>query len=168
MKVAQPLALALPVTLAFGLAAWGAGAQCLAGIVEIETRSGVAAFAVEIAGTPEQRSRGLMGRTDLRADQGMLFVFEDAAPRTFWMKDTPLSLDMLFFDAEGRLCGLIERATPFTLDPRPSGCDAKAVLEINGGVAAETGVPPGARMRHPAFGEAAAWPCAVARPPAAG
>lgn len=129
----------------------------------------VAAFSVEIADTPEERAQGLMNRTDLAQDAGMLFIFEQARPVAFWMKNTPLSLDMLFFGPDGRLCGLIERAEPYTLDPRPSGCDTRAVLEIHGGLAERLGVEIGARARHAAFGdEGAAWPCSVARPPEAG
>lgn len=135
-------------------------------LLEVETATGAAALRVEIADTPDTRARGLMFRTELAVDEGMLFLFPDAAPRTFWMKDTPLSLDMLFVAPDGRVCGLLERVPPHTLDPRPSGCDASAVLEVNGGVAADLGVSVGARLRHAAFGTSAAWPCDVARPPA--
>jgi uncharacterized membrane protein (UPF0127 family) len=144
------------------------GSDCPADTGLIETATGEpAAFALEIVDTPETRAQGLMFRTDLTADQGMLFLFDDVAPRTFWMMNTPLSLDMLFFDGEGVLCGLIERAEPHTLDPRPSGCGALAVLEVLGGQAEARGIEIGARMRHPAFGSDAAWPCGVDEPPAA-
>jgi uncharacterized membrane protein (UPF0127 family) len=136
--------------------------------LEIETAAGAAAFTVEIAETPETRAQGLMFRESMAREHGMLFLFPDAAPRTFWMKNTPLSLDMLFVAPDGVICGLIERAEPFTLDPRPSGCDASAVIEINGGLSAELGVTIGARVRSAVFGDAAAWPCAIARPPARG
>lgn len=147
----------------------GALAACPEDRVEIETQGGgVIAFAVEIADTPEERARGLMFRTDLAQDAGMLFLFDGAAERAFWMENTPLSLDMLFIGADGRVCGMVERAAPFTRDPRRSGCAASAVLEINGGQARSLGVTIGARLRHAAFGESAAWPCSVARPPANG
>lgn len=145
-----------------------AGGDCPVDVGAIETTAGgPATFALEIVDTPETRAQGLMFRTDLTADQGMLFLFDDVAPRTFWMKNTPLSLDMLFFDGDGVLCGLIERATPHTLDPRPSGCGARAVLEILGGEAGSRGIVVGSRMRHPAFGADAAWPCGVDEPPEA-
>ena len=150
-------AAALAAALATGLAAAGAPAEaCAPDLVEIEAGDRTIAFFVEIADDPEERAQGLMFRRDLPTDSGMLFVWPEAAPRTFWMKNTPLSLDMLFVGADGRVCGLIERAEPMTLDPRPSGCDAVAVLEIHGGLAARYGVEIGARMRHPAFGPAAA------------
>jgi uncharacterized membrane protein (UPF0127 family) len=136
-----------------------AQAQCADDFVEIRTQTATVAFTVEIADTDASRARGLMFRTDLPRDAGMLFLFEGEAPRAFWMENTPLPLDMLFFDARGQLCGLVERAEPFTRTPRESGCAAMAVLEINGGLAEELGIRPGAVMRHPAFGEGAAWAC---------
>lgn len=141
------------------LLAGAARAACAPDLVEIEAADRVVAFSVEIADTPATRAQGLMFRDDLALDAGMLFLWPDAAPRVFWMENTPLSLDMLFIDPEGRVCGLVERAEPFTRDPRPSGCDAMAVLEIHGGLAASLGVGVGARLRHPAFGDGAAWPC---------
>jgi len=151
------------------LAASGAQAACPGDRVEIETSGGgVIAFAVEIADTPDERARGLMFRTDLAQDAGMLFLFDGAQERAFWMENTPLSLDMLFIGDDGRICGMVERAAPFTRDPRRSGCAARAVLEINGGLAQALGLTVGARLRHAAFGEDAAWPCSVARPPANG
>jgi uncharacterized membrane protein (UPF0127 family) len=134
-------------------------AACAPDLVEIEADGRTIAFFVEIADDPEERAQGLMFRRDLPMDAGMLFLWSEAAPRTFWMKNTPLSLDMLFIAEDGRICGLIERAEPMTLDPRPSGCDAIAVLEIHGGLAERYGVEIGARLRHPAFGPGAAWAC---------
>jgi uncharacterized membrane protein (UPF0127 family) len=142
--------------------------DCAPDAIRLETGDGVARFSVEIADTPDTRAQGLMFRTDLARDAGMLFLFEDARPVTFWMKNTPLSLDMIFIGADGVVCGLIERATPHSLVPRPSGCDALAELEVHGGVAEEIDLAIGARVSHPAFGADAAWPCAVARPPQAG
>jgi uncharacterized membrane protein (UPF0127 family) len=148
------------------LAAGAADAACPPReIVELETATGVVAFGVEIAETPDQRARGLMFRTEMARDRGMLFLFPDAAPRTFWMKDTPLSLDMLFMAPDGVVCGIVREATPLSLDPRPSGCDASVVLEINGGLSDELGLDVGARVRSVVFGEDAAWPCEIARPP---
>lgn len=148
-------ALAVPIAVPIAVSA-----ACAPDIVEIRSSDGrVSAFSVEIADDPEERARGLMFRDDLPRDGGMLFVWESEAPRSFWMKNTPLSLDMLFADADGRICGVVERAEPFSLDSRPSGCAAQAVLEIHGGLSARLGIAPGAEMRHPVFGDAAAWPC---------
>ncbi len=145
------------------VAAPGAASQpafCDPGLVEVETPGGAVAFAVEIADEPHERAQGLMGVTDLAQDAGMLFVFERVAPVSFWMKNTPLSLDMVFIGEDGRVCGLVERATPFSLEPRPSGCPSRAVLEVHGGVAERIGLEIGARVRHPALGPDAAWACA--------
>lgn len=153
-----------PVALVWLLVAGAAGAACRSDLVEIETPDGLAAFSVEIADTDEERSRGLMFRTDLAPDEGMLFVFEPPREVSFWMKNTPLSLDMLFIDARGRICGIEAGVEPYTLTPRPSGCAARAVLEINGGAAAELGVATGAKVRHPVFGPRAALPCDAVAP----
>lgn len=144
---------------AAALLSTAAQAQCADDFVELRTDTGTVAFVVEIADTDAARARGLMFRTDLPRDAGMLFLFDDEAPRAFWMQNTPLPLDMLFFDARGLLCGLVERAEPFSRTPRESGCPALAVLEINGGLSAELGIRPGAVMRHPAFGHEAIWAC---------
>jgi len=136
-----------------------AQAACPVDRIDIKARDGVASFAVEIADTPEERAQGLMNRTDLARDAGMLFVFQNPRPVTFWMKDTPLSLDMVFLAPDGRVCGLIERATPYSLDPRPSGCVTRAVLEVHGGLSQSLGIAVGDRARHAAFGETAAWSC---------
>lgn len=139
-------------------------AACAPSLAELRRPDGAtSAFSIEIADSPEERARGLMFRRDLPRDAGMLFVFDTAAPRTFWMENTPLSLDMLFFDDAGVLCGLVERATPMTRTPRASGCDARLVLEINGGLAAELGMTLGTVLRHPAVGASAAWQCPPAR-----
>jgi len=154
----------IPAALAWLVVAGAAGAACRNDLVELETPDGVAAFSVEIADTDEERSSGLMFRTDLAPDQGMLFVFDPPREVSFWMKNTPLSLDMLFIDAAGRVCGIEAGAEPYTLTPRPSGCAARAVLEIHGGSAAELGVAAGAKVRHPAFGPRAALPCDAVAP----
>lgn len=135
--------------------------SCRADRVTVETPRGFETFSVEIADDEAERARGLMFRTDLPQDAGMLFLFDRAAPRAFWMKNTPLPLDMLFVAPDGRVCGLVERAQPLTTTPRRSGCDAIAVLEVNAGVAERLGVGVGARLRHPFFGADAAWPCGV-------
>jgi uncharacterized membrane protein (UPF0127 family) len=144
---------------ALALSAASANA-CSPGIAELRRPDGSAvAFAIEIADTPEERQLGLMFRQSLARDAGMLFIFDRAEPRSFWMQNVPISLDMLFFDDEGVLCGLVERAAPMTRAPRRSGCDARLVLEINGGLSRELSLLPGTTLRHPAVGPAA---CAAA------
>ncbi|MBX3689496.1 DUF192 domain-containing protein [Dokdonella sp.] len=103
-------------------------------------------FSVEIADTDAAREHGLMDRTQMPADHGMLFIFDDDAPRAFWMKNTRIPLDMLFFDADRRLISVQHDAQPCTADPCPpysSGAPARYVLELNGGKARALGVSPG-------------------------
>ena len=95
-------------------------------------------FSVEIAATPAQRAHGLMDRTSMPADHGMLFVFPQAQPLTFWMKDTLIPLDMLFFDEAHRLVTLQANVPPCKADPCPvyaSTAPARYVLELNAGAA---------------------------------
>ncbi|MGH8214247.1 MAG: DUF192 domain-containing protein [Rhodanobacteraceae bacterium] len=100
-------------------------------------------FTVEIADTPPARAHGLMDRTEMPADHGMLFIFPDSEPRTFWMKDTLIPLDILFFDEAQRLVSVQEDVPQCRSDPcpvYPSIAPARYVLELNAGVAAKLGV----------------------------
>lgn len=135
-----------------------ADAACSPDRIEFQTEAGVVAFGVEVVDTPESRARGLMFRTEMAADRGMFFVFDRAAQRAFWMKDTPLPLDILFLNRRGVVCSIAVATTPYSLDQIPSRCAAQTVLEVNAGVAAATGVKVGAPARHPAI-EAPAWAC---------
>ena len=84
---------------------------------------------------------------------GMLFVFEKDAPRQFWMKNTQIPLDMLFFDSAGRLVNMIHGAVPFSLTRRNSNGPARYVLELNGGAAAKFEVQPDAQLVLPLAGQ---------------
>jgi len=103
-------------------------------------------YAVELAEDDASRARGLMERTELPADHGMLFVFQDDAPRAFWMKNTKIPLDILYFDAELRLVSVQHDVQPCRADPcplYPSGAPARYVLELNAGEARRIGVTSG-------------------------
>ena len=106
-------------------------------------------FTVKLAKSEAQRRYGMMFTSDLPDRHGMLFVFETDALRRFWMKNTQIPLDMLFFDSAGRLVSVIRSAEPFSLSPYASTGPARYVLEINGGVAAKMGVQPDARLLLP-------------------
>lgn len=88
---------------------------------------------VEVAKSSRQRSQGLMGRQKLTDSDGMLFMWPDTAIRQFWMKNTPLSLDILFFDAKGTLVHIAEKQTPFSEALIPSLMPVRYVLELPGG-----------------------------------
>lgn len=111
---------------------------------------GPATFQVEMAQTPQQRQRGLMFRREMPPDQGMLFV-QPLGPAVFWMKNTYIALDLLYFDAEGRLLQIEANTPPCTTPDCPIYPSATAtvryILEINGGEAARRGIRPGDRLR---------------------
>lgn len=101
---------------------------------------------VEVAADDASRMRGLMDRTSMPAEHGMLFVFPDEAMRSFWMKDTLIPLDMLFFDGQRRLVTLLRDVPPCKADPcqaYPSTAPAHYVLELNAGAASKLGVHEG-------------------------
>jgi uncharacterized membrane protein (UPF0127 family) len=106
-------------------------------------------FEVEIADTDAAREHGLMFRTHLAADHGMLFVYPDARVRTFWMKNTLIPLDILFFDAQGRLINVSADTPPCKTSRCPtfsSTAPARYVLELHSGVAKKSGFDPGAAL----------------------
>ena len=109
------------------------------------------AFAVRLADTSETRARGLMYVTDLEPDHGMLFDFGETRMVGMWMKNTPLSLDMLFVTADGVIAKIARNTTPFSTATVSSGRAVRAVLEIRGGRAAELGIVPGDRVVHRLF-----------------
>jgi uncharacterized protein len=106
-----------------------------------------AAFEVEIADTPAKREMGLMYRRDLADDHGMLFIFPDQSVLTFWMKNTPIPLDMIFIGGDLKIVGIVREAAPFTLSPRSVDAPSRYVLELNGGVAKQRGIEVGDKVR---------------------
>lgn len=109
--------------------------------VTIATQQGRSiAFNVEIADSPAKRELGLQYRPDLASDHGMIFLFPAQSEQTFWMKNTPIPLDMIFISRELKIVGIVEQATPFSLDPRSVGAPSQYVLEINGGLAKRNGI----------------------------
>ena len=106
-------------------------------------------FDVRLAKTPAQQAYGLMFNPPLAARTGMLFIFAQDEPRSFWMKNTPISLDMLFFASDGQLVTIIANTEPFSLIARKSQKAAKYVLEIGGGEAARLGLGPQTRLHLP-------------------
>ena len=106
-------------------------------------------FDAELAVTPERRRRGLAFRRELAPDAGMLFVFDAPGVQAMWMKDTPLSLDLLFFDAGGALLGAAHDAVPHSPRRILSPPDTRYVLELRAGTARRLRLLPGARLRDP-------------------
>jgi uncharacterized membrane protein (UPF0127 family) len=136
-----------------------AEAACASGRIDLRWPGGAESFAVEVADEPAERSRGLMFREALDPAAGMLFVYESPRRASFWMKNTLIPLDMIFADVTGRVTRVHADAVPGDTTPIDGGDGVAFVLEINGGLAARLGIVPGAELRHPAIGTAAAWPC---------
>ena len=90
-------------------------------------------FTVEVADNDKLRSLGFMGRTDIPEGTGMLFIWNDEAYRNFWMKNTPSSLDIIFFDKNGNFINVHENTIPYSLDNIPSLKPSKYVLELIAG-----------------------------------
>lgn len=102
-----------------------------------------AVFEVEVAKDQKSRTRGLMGRTSLPQDSGMLFLFDVEQEGAFWMKNTLIPLDMIFIKADGTILSVHPMAQPHSLKVIKSGGLVKAGLEINGGLAKKLGIKPG-------------------------
>ncbi len=109
-------------------------------------------FHVELALTQEEQVRGLMDRDSLPEDSGMLFLWDTSEPRSFWMKDTKIPLDMLFIDESGKIVTLHENAVPEDTTSISSDVPVKAVLELAGGTVSKLGIKTGDIVHHPAFG----------------
>jgi uncharacterized membrane protein (UPF0127 family) len=120
--------------------------------VKVDSGGRTHAFRVWMADTPARREQGLMWIRSLPADRGMLFVFDEPQPVSFWMKNTYIPLDMLFVAPDGRIIRIAENAKPLTLETVDSLGVVLGVLELKGGTARRLGLKPGDRLRHPAFG----------------
>lgn len=118
----------------------------------VETSTGKHHFQVELADTPEARDLGLMYRTHLAPDKGMLFDFGAPEPVSFWMKNTLIPLDMVFIGADGRVVNVAANAIPGDLTPIDSDGAVTGVLEIPGGEASKLDIEPGDIVRHRMFG----------------
>jgi hypothetical protein len=113
----------------------------------LTSNGGDVSFQVEVADTPAKRELGLMYRRDLPSDRGMIFLFPMETEQAFWMKNTPIPLDMIFISSSRRIVGIVQRAAPFTLDARSVPGSSQYVLEINGGLSDRYGFKPGDRVQ---------------------
>jgi uncharacterized protein len=121
--------------------------------IEIVSKTGVHAFAVELATNDAERSRGLMFRKDLPEGSGMLFDFFDERPVSFWMHNTYIPLDMIFIRADGSILHIAENTEPLSDRLIPSGGPVRAVLEVIGGTARKLGIAPGDHVEGSIFGK---------------
>ena len=108
-------------------------------------------YTVEIAADDAERARGLMFRDAMPMDRGMLFIHEREEPQAYWMKNTRIPLDILYFDDDRRLVSQQRDVPPCSLGdqcpPYPSDAPARYVLELNAGEAARLKLEPGAELR---------------------
>src|SRR5215510_3500825 len=108
-------------------------------------------FQVEIADTPAKREMGLQYRRDLATDRGMIFLFPNESQQAFWMKNTPIPLDMIFINKDRKIVGIVEQAVPFSTDSRSVPGASQFVLEINGGLSKRYGIKAGDSVRFQAL-----------------
>lgn len=164
----KPRILLLPLALcALSLAACGGGdsggdstvatggqtaSTAAKGVLALTIRSGNGshAFSVERAMTSAEQEKGLMYRTDIPDDGGMLFwpypPTGPARPASFWMKNTPSPLDIIFIRADGTIARIAENTVPFSEDHVDSGEPVSAVLEIKGGRSSALGIAEGDKV----------------------
>ncbi len=119
--------------------------------VVIETSAGERVFKVEVVREDAERNRGLMYRKRLARDAGMLFDYDPPQDVAFWMKNTYVSLDIIFIDVTGKIITIAAKTKPLSLDRIPSHGEARGVLEIKGGMAETLGIKVGDRVRHALF-----------------
>ncbi len=117
----------------------------------VETSNGPVRLNVEIADTAEERARGLMFRQSLADDHGMLFDFPEPEHASFWMRNTLISLDIIFIGPDGRILNIADHTTPYSDAPVRATGLTRGVLEIRAGRAEELGIRPGDRVRHRIF-----------------
>jgi len=118
----------------------------------ISTKSGNdILYMVEVASTQKQLQRGLMYRESMSEDQGMLFKYRPKQEVSMWMKNTILSLDMLFIDSTGSIINIVKNTTPLSQRTIPSGGVVLGVLELNAGQADKHGMQVGDQVSHPIF-----------------
>lgn len=114
----------------------------------IEASGGERRFSVEVADDDRERSAGLMFRTRMNDDHGMLFVFENTRRLSFWMKNTPMPLDLIFIGADGHIVGILA-GEPYSIAPIAPEGPSRFVLELKAGTAEKAGIAGGDRVRHP-------------------
>jgi uncharacterized protein len=121
-------------------------------IIEPAAGGTARAINIEIAETDEEKMLGLMFRTSLDDGHGMLFPYGATHEMTMWMRNTYISLDMLFIRADGVIHRIEARAEPLSDRQISSGGPVSAVLELAGGAAERLNLKPGDKVRHPLFG----------------
>ena len=121
----------------------------------IVSENGEHEFSVEEAKTLDQQARGMMFRETMADDSGMIFEFEDPKVATIWMKNTAISLDILFVRSNGKILKIEHMAQPYKLRSASSEAVVAAVVELKGGMSKDLGIQPGDTIKHTFFGNSA-------------
>ena len=116
-----------------------------------EAKTGAITIVAEVAKTEAQRERGLMFRTAMTEDHGMIFDMQSHEEHPFWMRNTCIPLDMIWIDSDGIIVGILENVPTLNTDSRSVGCPSSLVLEMNAGWARRHGVRAGQRLVLPAL-----------------
>jgi hypothetical protein len=119
--------------------------------VTIDSDHGPVKFKVEVAADSQSQEYGLMNRKAMAPDAGMLFDFHRSSCEIFWMKDTILSLDIIFIRADGTISSIAANAVPYSTTQIPSMEPVRAVLELIGGRSAALGIVPGQKVHGAIF-----------------
>lgn len=140
--------------------------SCASDVAHFNTPSGVQSFRIEIADDDAERSQGLMYRQHLARDAGMLFIYDSPRQASFWMRNTYVSLDLIFMDATGVIRHIHRNARPMDETPIPGAAigdphpERLMILEIAAGQVDAHGLSVGQAMAHPRLNQGqAAWPC---------
>ncbi len=160
MRLTLPLGRALALGAALALAACtnsdGGGSAASTQAASVHAVSGLRvipltvthagarhAFRVEVAGTSAEQEKGLMFRTAMGPDEGMIFPMSPARPASFWMRNTVIPLDIVYVGPDGRILNIAANAVPYSETPLYSIGPVKGVLELKGGRAAQLGIGAG-------------------------
>lgn len=117
----------------------------------IRTTKGEVPLSLEVAATEAERAKGLMKRYELKPYDGMIFLFPEAGKYRFWMKDTPMSLDMLFVDKKKTIAFIAPHTKPYStlpIGPGEKGPDILSVIELDAGHAAREGIAVGDKVTY--------------------
>ncbi len=118
------------------------------GLLSFETSMGEQRFKVEVMDSYFERGRGMMCRREMKSGWGMLFLMPSTQLQSFWMRNTLISLDMVFLDRNWVVAGVVERAEPQTIKGRRVGQPSLYVLELSGGAARAAGIRAGVQARY--------------------
>jgi len=146
-------------TSVYVLCAGGVWAACSDSVATVATDTAKVRFQVELAITAQDKAQGLMHRETLPDRAGMLFIYPNPQPVSFWMRNTLIPLDMIFIDDQGRVARVHHNAVPLDETPIYGGDAIKAVLEINAGLAKKYGISDTSMVVHPLISPKLAQNC---------